>query len=445
LQRFRKDLLQSALTHYEGFVRDYGDNPQLQAELAATYFRIAQINAEIGTPQGTAATFVRGLDILEKLEPERSNHGRFQSLLVGIYKGRHRLALDELDTLRSIPSGALDTLQRARKIWEKLVDENPDSVGFQNDLAGLHNLIGIVQTAGDLYDDALASFRRARLLWQNLTRDNPENANYRSDLALTYGNAAEVYRRRRQPREALREQREALEIFQQLVREHPEGLSFQHDLAGSFNLVGFLQSATQQPDLAQDSYEQACRILEPLCADYPTVTIYQRDLATVYVNRGDLARQRQDPRRGHGEYQKALAIGQKLLARGPRSEADKYAVLVGTMSARFGDLLAEQGAPKEALEGGYTQAILLLTEVVRRESLNTLEEEFLYRKAAQSLSQAHAGQAQALTQLGHYVDALREWDRAIELDNGQHGAPLRLRRARTSAYLLGILASFLPR
>jgi tetratricopeptide (TPR) repeat protein len=47
LQPLRRDLLQSALTFYQDFLKERGDDPALRGELAAAYLRVGKIRSEM--------------------------------------------------------------------------------------------------------------------------------------------------------------------------------------------------------------------------------------------------------------------------------------------------------------------------------------------------------------------------------------------------------------
>src|SRR5262249_49680405 len=49
LQPLRKELLESALRYYQGFLTEAGDDPAVRSELAAAYLRAGSIHAEVGS------------------------------------------------------------------------------------------------------------------------------------------------------------------------------------------------------------------------------------------------------------------------------------------------------------------------------------------------------------------------------------------------------------
>ena len=55
LQPLRKELLESALKYYQGFLQSRRDDPGVQVEQARTLFRVAQITDLIGSPEAAWA------------------------------------------------------------------------------------------------------------------------------------------------------------------------------------------------------------------------------------------------------------------------------------------------------------------------------------------------------------------------------------------------------
>src|SRR5262249_31760164 len=70
LQPLRKQLLESALEYYREFSNQQPEDPKLQAELAATYFRIWQITRAVDQFPKSLVALRQALDIAEKLRRE---------------------------------------------------------------------------------------------------------------------------------------------------------------------------------------------------------------------------------------------------------------------------------------------------------------------------------------------------------------------------------------
>src|SRR5262249_14885434 len=125
----RKDLLQSAVRYYEEFVREHGDDPALQAELASAYFRITNMIYALGTGEDTLAPFEKGVTIMEALMRKEPDLAALQSLQAGIFR--------PMATYSPTPKPVetVEALERARVIWEGLVAAHPSVPGFKSDLA----------------------------------------------------------------------------------------------------------------------------------------------------------------------------------------------------------------------------------------------------------------------------------------------------------------------
>jgi tetratricopeptide (TPR) repeat protein len=316
LQPLRRKLLQEVLEYYAEFLQAHREDTQLRAEVAAAYFRLAQINVEFGTPEEIAVPFQNGLQILEQLVQEGVDLAPSSSLFRGIYRGRARRGISEIDSpLDELPAGAVPTLERAYRLWEQIAERNPQIPGFRNDMAGIQNILGIVQNALGKPGEALEAYSRAHGIWEQLMREHPEELNYKHEVATTYANIAEVYRQQQRPKEALNAQLEGLRLLRELADAAPAALSFQNDLAGGHCVVGMLKSAAEQPDEeVVAAFQEAQRLLDGLT----TVSSYQRDMAAVYAERGKWHQRRGRSKEALRAYQEAWAIRQRLLDKNPK-------------------------------------------------------------------------------------------------------------------------------
>src|SRR5205823_7636911 len=116
------------------------EDPQLQAELAASYFRVAHIYYEVGAHEEALRALESGLDRTERLLREHPSRPDLHQRLAGVYKGGQAFDLEGRPPF--YPPEALRTLQKAASTWERFGRENPAVLGFRSDLAVLYLHIG---------------------------------------------------------------------------------------------------------------------------------------------------------------------------------------------------------------------------------------------------------------------------------------------------------------
>ena len=72
MQPLRKDLLETALKYYQGFLAEHHDNPVLQAEIADTSLRMGSIISMIGARPDALSSCQTALAIYRKLALNQS-------------------------------------------------------------------------------------------------------------------------------------------------------------------------------------------------------------------------------------------------------------------------------------------------------------------------------------------------------------------------------------
>jgi tetratricopeptide (TPR) repeat protein len=112
----------------------------------------------------------------------------------------------------------------------------------------------------------------------------------------------------------------------------------------------------------------------------------------------------------------------KLAAEHP--EVDEYHVRLGGTYGMLARLAAESGQPATALARGASAAKAL--EVVRRRAPK-------HAQARRFLRDVYWDRAKLLSRLGRPAEALPDWDRALEMDDGRARLDLRLHRTRDLA------------
>ncbi|MCS6850308.1 MAG: serine/threonine protein kinase, partial [Gemmataceae bacterium] len=143
LHEVRRKLLEAARAYYEDFIELRGDDPDLQVELAASYFRIAKILNEIGERENGLAAIEQARTLQEHLVQTHPGVPELQRDLTSIYSyiggvfggGRLRLLVqksiqaelalspDQLATVAELSDRRRDAYRAARHMsrsqWEQ--------------------------------------------------------------------------------------------------------------------------------------------------------------------------------------------------------------------------------------------------------------------------------------------------------------------------------------
>ena len=168
----RIELLEKAQQYYEDFIAQRGDEPRLQAELAAGYVRLSSIIHDTGRDDWLPY-FEKGLDILERLDLEQAPFGEFASWRRGVNNSRAP------QLLTAEPDRVWQAAQRGIAIWETLARRHPNASGFRSDLAELYAMAGMAQYRRKQPEAARAALQRARDLRRQLADEHPGETRHR--------------------------------------------------------------------------------------------------------------------------------------------------------------------------------------------------------------------------------------------------------------------------
>jgi serine/threonine-protein kinase len=181
LQPLRKELLESARKYYEGFLDQRRSDPNVQAEAAATYYRLALLTQMIGSQDAAVALYRQAVALYEELVPTHPGLARFQSDLA--------ICCNDLGNLYRFSgrsAEALATLQKSLAIREPLARAHPGLARYQNELARSYgNLAAVHEEAGRI-SDALDSCRKAHAINARLVADPHPDVGFPSDLGRRY-------------------------------------------------------------------------------------------------------------------------------------------------------------------------------------------------------------------------------------------------------------------
>jgi tetratricopeptide (TPR) repeat protein len=279
----RRQLLQSALDYYQGFLAEQRDDPGVQAEIAATYWRVGQLRAAMGSRESWIEPYQKGVEIVQKLVDSNVPAADLGTLQWGVAR-ESGISVPSVGN----PAEAHATFLKAQRIWEKLVKENPTVTGFQSDLASICNILGILDNYMGKPADAAREYEKACQLWENLVQANVASPETRDGLATGLDNLGEAYLALNRRQEAEKAKRKGIALQEKLTAEFPAVPAYRRDLATIYTrLSGVLLSAGQTSE-ALAIKEKELSTWEQLAASHPTVTDYRTGLVSCRLDFADL-------------------------------------------------------------------------------------------------------------------------------------------------------------
>ena len=320
-------------------------------------------------------------------------------------------------------------IQMARDGYRTLAADFPAEPAYRQELAKSHSNLGILLKDLGKRAEAEEQYRQALAIQEKLAADFPNVPAFRKSLASSHNNLGRLLAGLEKRAEAEEQYRLALAIQVKLADDFPAVPAFRQDLAMSHNNLGNLLMDLGKRVEAEEQYRQALTIQENLVADFPTVAVYRQELAGSYNNLGMLLAGLGKRAEAEVQYRNALAIQEKLVADFPTVPA--YQTDLGSGSyLNYGILVRDVGRAGESL-GWFDKAIATLAPVHRAEPRDV--------RAKQFLRNSHWNRATAYDSLMKHGEAIKDWDRAIELSPPAEQLDVRASRAM-SQLQAGIVA-----
>lgn len=464
MEPMRRRLLQSAREFYEQFVRERSNDPTLQAELARAYWRMGNITRQTGSKDESRALFEKAIEIQQRLVDEQPGALDFQ---VDLALSRVNLAgvcaeQGQLKQAEEMYDAALPTLRRqvrdepnhgenrarlahainalgstrralsrneeakaaheeALAILKDLVGDNSGPVECRHRVAEAHTGLGdLCSVAGD-FGGAKNHYSAASEFLGQLVREHPEHPVFLNERAHAYRNLSRVENQAGNHADAVAHIEKSLADFQQLAREHPTVVGYQTDLAMAYYQFG--EACLSKGDLpkAEAAYHQALPIREHLVRLEPNVPDHRDRLASVHNSLAQVYNAQGNTSAYQAEMLQALRITEELAKEYPKRL--DYQIWLGMMY--FNGAATAEGNDLERLVW-FDKAIGVLEPI--RKSIPK------HDRTRLMLCVAYGDRGYTRGRLGR-AEALSDWDRALELDDGKLRGSLRARRAITLAHL----------
>lgn len=283
MQPLRKDLLQEALTFYQGFLLRESADPSLQDEIALTYYRIGRITEATEDAAAALPWYRRARHAQEALRDRAPDDHK------------HLIALG--DTLNALGAAhaRLDEFDEANRAFQTAIElrEEASAVAVVNDggearrkLANARMNLGLVQRRqGDL-ETATAQMLAAQSLRQQLLSNTSNRSALLRDLAIGYYNLANTAIAADKLEEAERYlETDALVALRELIESDDMVIGDRYRLAVCQRRLADLKEDAAS---ARSLYQAAADELEMLTRANPAVAAYQQELGQVLLHRADL-------------------------------------------------------------------------------------------------------------------------------------------------------------
>jgi len=405
-ESLRRELLQETLTYYQRFVRDAGDDPQLQADIALTFSKIGALASEFGSTD-------------EALDANRQAVRRLQHLLdaqprsvelrraTAVAQRQLADACREAGDLLSARLVCLDAVRNDRQ----LVTNYPENFEVRGDLAAALDSLGQIQAAAGEPDEARDHLVEAIQLARQVCDKFPAAAERRHQLATSLNQLGQ-WLGPRQPSEALLLHQQALKQLELADSTRGQSRSFRREVARSYDLLGTAQARLERWEAARDAYEQAIALRQPILEREPQLTTVRRELAATYNNLGLIQSRIGQPQLARDLFTQAIDAQSPLV-----TEDTADLALRSSLANMYNNrgFVEEQLSQDEAALVSYQQAVELQRKAYEQ-GRNVLR----YR---QLLSKHYFNQGRVLRRTKRFAEAV---DAALSRKKLWQGDALRL-------------------
>jgi tetratricopeptide (TPR) repeat protein len=417
-QGLRKQLLETAIPFYEEFVRQDQENPDLELERGRAFEDLGFLREGIGDQERALADYEEAKDIFRRLAASYPDSSVYRLRLAEAFNGKGGV-LRDLGRL----DAAEGEFREGINVMDRLLNERPGASASLESLARLQGNLGLLFKDSGRLPQAESMLREAVATREKLLAQNPDSLPLRGQLAHSWNNLGSLFRALRRAKEAEGAFEKVLEILdpeavKRITGGSPEPAKYQHQRGMAWNNLGIMRNAAGRLDDAEQALRQALAIKERLADTFSSVPQYRQELAASFNNLGTVLTALNRLDEGQTAYQKAIHLYERLAA--DSQGGTPYVVELAGSYSNMGRMVGDQGQLEQSLPW-LTKSIEVLERALSRDERVT--------KVRESLCIASWTRAMTLAGLGRYSQALADWDRALEMDDGGYQGQLRLRRA----------------
>ena len=341
--------LNKALAIRERVLAMEPNNKEMQHNLSFCYAGLGELYVSTGPPDKAADNLRKALPIVEALLAGDPTNESLQMNLVDVEAALSKVLGNPIWPNMGDTNGALEYLNKAQQLQEKLAAEHPTNLVYQLYVAGFHNNRGWVLSAmsGKL-PEALENMQKALVIEQGLVKADPGNTLFRSQVAIQFSATGRVRLNMGDKDGALEDFSQGLSIAESLLKADPNDASTRRLVAVSYRNIAEAIASNGDITGALNNFHKAQQMFAELIAKDPINEDYQIKLASVYFAMSRVQSQAGDLNGALDSVNQGIKIDEVLVAASPTNStarntlAQLYAQLGASQAA-----LAEKGRQME--------------------------------------------------------------------------------------------------
>jgi serine/threonine protein kinase/tetratricopeptide (TPR) repeat protein len=302
----QQQFLERALTSYEEFAADTGQDVETRAGVAGAYRRVGLIRYQLNRMQEAEAALQRSRDEYARLASEFPAELEYRSSLALVVGD-----LGEVARFTGRQHTAQEAYRQALALYRQLAVEFPTEAQIRREWALLTNKLGSLLMISTRFQEAEAALEEARAVQEQLALDLPSEPIHQRDLASTYMQLARLFANTGQVRRWEECLNKALDLRKQLVAAYPRSPSDRSALASAHSERGYFLARTGRPKEAETAYRIALGIRNSLSVEFPAKPGYSAAAAETYDRLGVLLENVQ-PQRAATLLQQAIGLYRQL-------------------------------------------------------------------------------------------------------------------------------------
>lgn len=417
LEDLQKQLAQAEATFYEKFLTLRGEDPAFQAERAKAFAALSSLSYRMGNMDEALRQINEAIAIDTALLTREPTNTETKARLAGDYAQSGTVT-----TKLGRNEETIDAHRHAVALYDDLVANDPENAGLIDAAATCHQNLGVAYRGAGRIEDGEKTLRAALVLLAKSAGDLPGDAQrHGMTRAIIWSNLAEFCQRLHHAADAAEAYQAALALYENEQAGKPDDDTLHVNTAALLNNYGlFLQDQRRLPEAA-DTWQKALKVFGRLVSAHPAENQYRHAMAMTHDNLGMLHARLGQMAEARCAYNEALKLWSDLHADNPN--VIEYVSDLGCVQRNLGNLEWSLGNV-EAARASYNHAIATLEKSPSRDQPGTNSHTWL-RDALQQ-------RAELATRQQRFADAIRDWDRVVEMEKGGR-ADTRLRRAEVLA------------